>query len=683
MALDLPVFERFKAIFADKLNRIVSELRASTVQPGIGYKVNRTPGGTTLVIDQQPGGGGTAATNYCPFKVTDESTDEVTRIAVQLDQVEGRWPFGMDGESTYYKPIPDEYLQAPGWVAFYLRLKVDETGLIFPEETAISFRFTPDFKQKGDGIQWFYIAGINIDINEETNKPYISRIDNSCPIVYAWQPSTCPFRVEDATDEGSLVLLVKSGKIENAYPYGMAEKTHFYVPIDDTVGTWCAVYSKLTIETKASEITIETNYKTSDETTQWDLLAEVNLDYTESQEKYISFIKNICTQPALGDGVKKCAFSITDDSAYDENGDPQIVRVLINAGKVNDKYPLECPNGIPYEYYPDIQQPWTAVYVRLHVDEYGSFYSNDNDAVRFIFTNDYQSDFGTNYQWFLIGTINISKNERNHDYISDIQNFCPQIFINPVSNCPLELSYGADDGDVVRIQVRSGTIVEQYPDGMAKSVAFYLTVPNTQNWWAVYSAIELRDGQIDQSKAPNRTITLQPQYQTSTETRQWDLLGELTTFQDENFKRTVDWMISYCYVPKIAPLSDVKCWFKVTNVTSSEDEFAKVRVAPAMVAGRWPNGMGLDYPDYILELTESSYIYMVLQFDTAYMVLLEADTAIEINNYTDLKQSTSDTTFTLIATVAVSGKNVTINNMCYEIIPNPCLLDFSTEPETP
>jgi hypothetical protein len=102
-----------------------------------------------------------------------------------------------------------------------------------------------------------------------------------------------------------------------------------------------------------------------------------------------------------------------------------------------------------------------------------------------------------------------------------------------------------------------------------------------------------------------------------------------------------------------------------------------------MVAGRWPNGMGLDYPDYIIELTESKYLYMALQFDATYMTLLLADTAIEINDETDLKQNTTDTTYTLIATVSVNGTNVTINNMCYEIIPNPCLLDFSTEPETP
>ena len=96
MGLDLPFFERYKAIFADKLNRIVSELRASTLQPGIGYRVMRTPGGTVLEIDSTSSVPGTSGTYYCPFEVTDATDGEKEQFRIKFGLIGNKIPIGMN-----------------------------------------------------------------------------------------------------------------------------------------------------------------------------------------------------------------------------------------------------------------------------------------------------------------------------------------------------------------------------------------------------------------------------------------------------------------------------------------------------------------------------------------------------------------------------------------------------------
>lgn len=679
MALDLPFFERYKAIFADKLNRIVSELRASTLQPGIGYKVNRTPGGTTLVIEQQGGVGGTAAADYCPFKVSDASTTEQVRVQIQADQVDDRWPFEMTDEEPFYKNIPSQYLQSPGWVALYLRVDVDEVGTILPYDTSIEFEFKADFQKEGSSIQWFYVAGINIDINLETNKPYISRIDNSCPVVYTWQPSPCPFEVEDATTAAGVPnLLVRVGKIENQYPSGMVPGEHFILAIPEDVGDWCAVYSKLTRSNNSSEIVISSGYESSTSALQYDLLAEVNLSIDAQSQKSISFIKNICTQPVLST-VSQCEFSLTDGTEYDETGAPVVLKIIVNAGKVDNVWPLETPNGIPYEYNPDPDQAWTAVYVRLHVNEYGSLYTNDPSAVRIIFKDSYQADFGTSYQWHLIGTFVVSKNASNQAYVSLVENYCPAVFANTLSNCPFEVSYGSLLEDQ-KVQVRNGKIEGEYPQGMYDGGFFTLQIPNSAGWYAVYSMMQIKDGVININANPNRKITLETDYKYTTETQQWDLLGEFTV-SESGTGYAVDWLISYCRKPALLPTSDFKCYFKVINWTGPGDDVVKVRVGQAMIANRWPKNMGVGTPDFVLEIQQDSYIYAELMFDSTYMVLLPGVDAIQITASTEAKTNTTSTQYVLLAVVEIEGLNVkAINNMCSEVIPNPCLLDFSSTP---
>jgi len=61
-------------LYASQLNELADEIRKNTIQPGSGYLINRTSGGTTLVIQDQNGGsggsGGTAESlEQYPFKV--------------------------------------------------------------------------------------------------------------------------------------------------------------------------------------------------------------------------------------------------------------------------------------------------------------------------------------------------------------------------------------------------------------------------------------------------------------------------------------------------------------------------------------------------------------------------------------------------------------------------------------
>jgi hypothetical protein len=117
------------------------------------------------------------------------------------------------------------------------------------------------------------------------------------------------------------------------------------------------------------------------------------------------------------------------------------------------------------------------------------------------------------------------------------------------------------------------------------------------------------------------------------------------------------------------------CPFEVTD--ASIGTMLKVEVTQGLVAGRWPDGMSLGGPPYILEISQSCYIYCKLQYVPNDVILDSNSDAITFLQSNDLQENTVDEEYVLVATIVVTGTKITnITNVCAQIIPNPCNLKW-------
>jgi hypothetical protein len=120
-------------------------------------------------------------------------------------------------------------------------------------------------------------------------------------------------------------------------------------------------------------------------------------------------------------------------------------------------------------------------------------------------------------------------------------------------------------------------------------------------------------------------------------------------------------------------------YFQVTNAT--ETSVLKVEVAQNLIAGRWPDGMGLNFPPFLLTISGNSYIYAKVMYNTTTLQILPESDAITIFQTSDIQANTTDSVYILIATVTVGGSPVTIqsiNNVCTQPQPNPCTLAWTS-----
>lgn len=119
-------------------------------------------------------------------------------------------------------------------------------------------------------------------------------------------------------------------------------------------------------------------------------------------------------------------------------------------------------------------------------------------------------------------------------------------------------------------------------------------------------------------------------------------------------------------------------YFEVTN--ASDETGLKVKVAQNLIAGRYPDDMGLDFPDFILEISGNSYIYAAIYWDVENLEIGPDSDAITIIQSTELLANTDSMQYILVATVLTGGSPLaitTITNACSQPVPNPCLLDWS------
>jgi hypothetical protein len=119
-------------------------------------------------------------------------------------------------------------------------------------------------------------------------------------------------------------------------------------------------------------------------------------------------------------------------------------------------------------------------------------------------------------------------------------------------------------------------------------------------------------------------------------------------------------------------------YFEVTD--ASEGTALKVQVAQNLIAGRWPDGMGLDFPPFKLDISGNSYIYAKITYNTTTLEILPDSDAITILQSGNIEPNTADSVYILLATVVTDGDPLAIteiSNVCSQPVPNPCNLAWS------
>lgn len=134
--MDLPVFRRGLELVSLQLNKLSNSIRASTITSVIGGSLSCTPGGTTLVINQQPSTpGGTSA--VCPFAVSNASVGTSLKVQIQtgtvLTPTGARYPDGMSIEE------PPFYLEISETCFIYCKISyIENTVTVVVESTGIT-----------------------------------------------------------------------------------------------------------------------------------------------------------------------------------------------------------------------------------------------------------------------------------------------------------------------------------------------------------------------------------------------------------------------------------------------------------------------------------------------------------------------------------------------------------------
>jgi hypothetical protein len=119
-------------------------------------------------------------------------------------------------------------------------------------------------------------------------------------------------------------------------------------------------------------------------------------------------------------------------------------------------------------------------------------------------------------------------------------------------------------------------------------------------------------------------------------------------------------------------------YFEVTD--ASEGTALKVKVAQNLIAGRYPDGMGIGFPAFKLDISGNSYIYAAIYWNVVNLVIGPDSDAITILQSDELLQNTDTLQYILLATVETGGSPLAITkitNVCSEPVPNPCALDWS------
>lgn len=388
-------------------------------------------------------------------------------------------------------------------------------------------------------------------------------------------------------------------------------------------------------------------------------------------------------------GAAPCPFEVTDASEMD--GATLVLKVEVKQNPIlgtidednpGGRYPQGMsgdPDAPPYKLRIEQKEGVEYIYVILQVDQRNAILPAPT-AISVVNEPDFTTGSST-YQKILVAIIEKVLDDESKPYISKITNVCPVVYQRPAPHCPFLVEDDSRDGDC-RVTIRSGLVANALPDNMTLNDTFSLTLSNTQNWWVIYCGMVIEDGVI-QTSPGNITIFSSDQYEESTDTYVYFKLAELNVSLRENGDRYVSYILNTCAVPFVATGGGAAApcpYFKVTDASTLET--TRVQVAQSQIAGRWPEGMGIGYPPFYLEIGGNSYIYAGIYWDTNSLEIGTDTDAITILQSDQILQNTSDMQYILLATVVAEGFPLAITkitNICTQPTPNPCLLDWSTQ----
>lgn len=388
-----------------------------------------------------------------------------------------------------------------------------------------------------------------------------------------------------------------------------------------------------------------------------------------------------------------CAFNVVDASEKNTQGQ-LVLKLRVNVAPIEPggRYPTGTSAEVPYKIITlgELTPSWQCVYLQIVVDQKNEILEGDPGINIYYAGNAWPESNSVIQNTYLAG-VTISDDGEGGTYISDITNYCPMVRVQPPPTCAFKIEdYSLGTSTDVKISIRSTQIERHYPTGMDDTITYVLTIPDTQQWFAVYAVLVTdSDGNI-KFEENNVTLSLETTYKDSTETTTYFLLGEVNTGYDVDSNRVIDYIFNACQVPFITGAvaldgtvvprgTSAVCPFRVKDAT--EGDTVQVEVSQHTVntntGARWPLGMGVDSPPYLIPITDTAYIYVKLTYVTNDVIVKPDADAITITSQSQLVENTVNDEFVLLAIVTKNGNVLTIANQCVSVTANPCNLKWS------
>jgi hypothetical protein len=394
-----------------------------------------------------------------------------------------------------------------------------------------------------------------------------------------------------------------------------------------------------------------------------------------------------------------CKWRVEDISEPGEGGKLHLkIRVHVDELKDVNRWPTGTSDE---QKYIDIDlgnnrtAGWAGVYLRIDVNQKNVPLEGDA-GINIHEMNGWAQENSVAQITYIAG-VTISDDNDGNPYISFIDNYCPSPYVKPAPTCPFLIEdYGLGLTVDPKISIRSTPVQRHYPTGMNDTDTYVLTIPETQQWFAVYAVLVTDKYGFIQFGTNDVTLSLETTYKTSTETITYFLLGEVNVGYDENSNRVIDFIYNVCQTPFITGAiningeviprgSTIRCDFRTFDASTNTIARVEVTQQPVLAPNaRWPEGMGLGYPPFYLTITQPSYIYIKYVYVDNDVIVSPESYAITIAISPTPFLNTVNEEYSLIAIVDFDGEKITkVSNNCPLNYPQPCRLNWSASPEPP
>lgn len=124
------------------------------------------------------------------------------------------------------------------------------------------------------------------------------------------------------------------------------------------------------------------------------------------------------------------------------------------------------------------------------------------------------------------------------------------------------------------------------------------------------------------------------------------------------------------------------CPFKASNASTEikqqvEIDQGTVETGNPLNPYQWPDGMGIGFPPYLLEITGEGYLYLKVVFTIPEYVVSDQPDGISFEFSETLKANTQTDQYILMATISWENDAIKlVSNMCEKPIVNACSLIY-------